>query len=383
MGFRLRFNLLPDKISRASLSRPVCVKVCDTQGRSFMTIRLTQTVQKGGCAAKISANVLRESLGKVDFSSSDPAVLIDGKNFDDAGIYQIQRELALVQTLDFFTPIVDTPSLFGRVASVNALSDVYAMGGEPKTAMAILAFPLATLDTSILEEIMTGAAQVLREAGCALIGGHSIDDETLKFGLSVTGTVHPEYIWSNAGARVGDHLILTKPLGTGTLCAGLKNGDYCESDLSEVIRSMTTLNRVRDLLDESSRASIHAATDITGFGLLGHSLQLARASSVTLHLRIQEIPLFELTLKSLLAENLTKAHRTNRNYVENETRIEGNPSKESLLSLFDPQTSGGLLLSVDPHTSSRVETQLRERFPSTRIIGEVTPAEAARLVIHA
>jgi selenide,water dikinase len=265
---------------------------------------------------------------------------------------------------------------------VNALSDVYAMGGDPKTAMAILAFPLATLDVTILQEIMSGSASLLKEAGCSLIGGHSIDDDTLKFGLSVTGTVQPDSIWSNAGAKPGDQLILTKPLGTGTLCAGLKNGDYTEENLADAIASMGTLNRVRDLLQDRELASIHAATDITGFGLLGHSLQLARASGVTLHLHSAEIPLFELTLSSLRAENLTKAHRTNRTYVENETRILGSPSKESLLSLFDPQTSGGLLLSVSPNVCESVLRLLRERFPASRIIGEVAPAETSKVVVH-
>jgi selenide,water dikinase len=348
-----------------------------------MTPRLTQTVQKGGCAAKISADVLRDALGKLDLSSTDPAVLIDARTLDDAGIYQIGKDIALVQTLDFFTPIVDTPSLFGRIASVNALSDVYAMGGEPKTAMAILAFPLATLDTEVLQQIMTGSAEVLREAGCSLIGGHSIDDDTLKFGLSVTGTVHPGSIWSNASARAGDRLILTKPLGTGTLCAGLKNGDYAEQDLVEAIASMSTLNRVRDLLQDRELAAIHAATDITGFGLLGHCLQLARASGVTLRLQLTEVPLFELTLSSLRAENLTKAHRTNRTYVENETRIAGSPSKESLLSLVDPQTSGGLLLSVSPDHCESILTRLRERFPACRIIGDATAPESSRVVVQA
>jgi selenide,water dikinase len=347
-----------------------------------MTIRLTQTVQKGGCAAKISAEVLRDALGRIDLSSSDPAVLIDGRHFDDAGVYRISPELALVQTLDFFTPIVDTPSAFGRIASVNALSDVYAMGGEPRTAMAILAFPLATLDTSVLQEIMLGAQSVIRDAGCSLLGGHSIDDDTLKFGLSVTGTVHPDRIWSNAGARSGDHLILTKPLGTGTLCAGIKNGDYTEEDLADVLRSMMTLNRIQDLLSEEERNAIHAATDITGFGMLGHALQLARASEVTVHLNLPDIPLFEKTLSSLLSENLTKAHRTNRTYVESETRIQGSPTRENLLALFDPQTSGGLLLSVDPSLSSSLVRALRVRFPETRLVGEVRAREDGKVVVH-
>ncbi|MBU6154159.1 MAG: selenide, water dikinase SelD [Bdellovibrionales bacterium] len=347
-----------------------------------MAIQLTRTVQKGGCAAKIAATTLREVLGRIDLSSKDPAVLIDGKNFDDAGIYRINEEVALVQTLDFFTPIVDTPFLFGQVAATNALSDVYAMGGTPKTAMAILAFPLSTLEPSVMREIMEGAMLKIREAGCSLLGGHSIEDDTLKFGLSVTGVVNPSLVWSNAGARAGDHLILTKAIGTGTLCAGLKNGDYSESEIKDAIDSMSTLNRVDDLLSSDEMNSIHAATDITGFGVLGHGYQLARASGVTLVFEADSLPLFERTISSLQAENLTRAHGTNRSYVENHTKIMGSPSKESLLCFFDPQTSGGLLLSVAPEKSASILTKLGSRFKGARLIGKVLPKRPHEIEIH-
>jgi selenide,water dikinase len=347
-----------------------------------MSIKLTQTVQKGGCAAKISAATLREVLGRIDLSSKDTNVLVDGKNFDDAGIYKINDQVALVQTLDFFTPIVDTPFLFGQVAAANALSDVYAMGGTPKTAMAILAFPMASLDPSIMSEVMDGALVKIREANCSLLGGHSIDDETLKFGLSVTGLVHPESVWSNTGARPGDHLILTKAIGTGTLCAGLKNGDYSESDIRDAIESMSTLNRIDDLLEAKELRSIHAATDITGFGVAGHAYQLARASEITLRLELGKIPLFERTLSSLKAENLTRAHGSNRSYTENHIRVVGSPSKDSLLGFFDPQTSGGLLLSVDPRNSSGVLSKLKAKFKSAAIIGEVLPKGDHEIELH-
>ncbi len=353
------------------------------------TVRLTQTVQKGGCAAKISADLLREILSTVDFRSKDPAVLIDGRHLDDAGIYQITPDLALVQTLDFFTPIVDTPFLFGQIAATNALSDVYAMGGVPKTAMGILAFPLSTLDPAVLREVLEGARSKLIEADCSMVGGHSIDDDTLKFGLSVTGTVHPRKFWSNQTARAGDHLILTKPLGTGTLCAGLKNGDYDESDLQEAISSMTRLNDLSGLLSEAERDSIHAATDITGFGLLGHTLQMARASEVRIRIQAPAIPIFRLARESLRAENLTKAHRTNRLYVEKECLLDPalSSSGEDLI-LFDPQTSGGLLLSVAAESADAVTAKLRARFPDTSRIGTVeeTAGErpsTPRILVHA
>ena len=188
-------------------------------------IRLTQTVQKGGCAAKVSALELRKILAHVKFPNRPRELLIDGSTFDDAAVYKINSELALVQTLDFFTPIVDTPRIFGRIAAANALSDVYAMGGKPITALAILAFPLATLGQTIIVDVLQGATDTVGESKASLVGGHTIDDDTLKFGLSVTGFVHPDRIWSNAGAKPGDVLILTKPLGTGSLTAALKRGE--------------------------------------------------------------------------------------------------------------------------------------------------------------
>ena len=279
-------------------------------------IKLTQTVQKGGWAAKIAAAELRSILGQVRFPPNDPAVLIDGGLFDDAAIYKTGPDCALVQTLDFFTPIVDTPKIFGAVAAANALSDVYAMGGEPKTALAILAFPLASMPYSAIVEVLQGASDKIGEAGASFVGGHSIDDDTLKFGLSVTGFVHPARVWSNAGAREGDLLILTKALGTGTCMASLKRQEHSEEDLLEPIESMMTLNRVLDLLGESEALAIHAATDITGFGLLGHSQQMAQASRKTLVFEHARLPIFAKASECLERGFLTKAHKSNAVYTE-------------------------------------------------------------------
>lgn len=339
------------------------------------TIKLTQTVQKGGCAAKISAEVLREVLQKVDFSSSDPHVLVDGKNFDDAGIYKVSSELALVQTLDFFTPIVDTPFLFGQIAAVNALSDVYAMGGIPKTCMAILGFPLATLDPEIMGEILKGAQSKIKEAKATMLGGHSIDDDTIKFGLSVTGFVHPEKMWANRTAKSGDKLLLTKALGTGTLTAGLKCGDYTESQINEATDSMIQLNHLVDLLNDEELSAIHAATDITGFGLLGHSSQVAKASQVSLNIYFSKLPVFHLAFESLKAENLTKAHRTNHSYTKNSIHFKDAIDPVESQILFDPQTSGGLLLSVDPLFYEQILQKLKSRFIKSAMIGEVISQE--------
>ena len=347
-----------------------------------MTIRLTQTVQKGGCAAKISAEILRETLGKLDLSSSDPQVLIDGKDFDDAGIYRITGNLALVQTLDFFTPIVDTPYLFGQIAAVNALSDVYAMGGTPKTCLAILAFPLSTLDPEIMSEVLAGAQSKIRESGSSLLGGHSIDDDTLKFGLSVTGLVDPARMWTNQNAKPSDVLILTKALGTGTLTAGLKASDYTEAQIAEACESMTSLNQILDLLTDTEAKSIHAATDITGFGLLGHAMQVAKASKVSLDFSFSKLPVLSLAFESLKADNLTKAHRTNESYSKDHVSYATKLEKFEQQLLFDPQTSGGLLLSVDQDAAPQILAKLSTRFKKAAIIGKVKPSAEKYLQIH-
>jgi selenide,water dikinase len=333
-------------------------------------LRLTQTVQKGGCAAKIAASELKSILSKLKFPIADENLLVDGSLFDDAAIIRVDESLALVQTLDFFTPIVDTPKLFGRIAAANALSDVYAMGGIPKTAMAILAFPLATMSSDVIAEVLQGACDLLQEARVPLVGGHSIDDDTLKFGLSVTGYVHPQKVWSNSKAQVGDVLILTKALGTGTMTAGLKRSEYTESDIQEALSSMSQLNSVLDLLSEPQALAIHAATDITGFGFLGHSLQMAKASQKSFQIQSLKIPQFDLARKSLEKGFLTKAHRTNQQYVEKEVSWNSVDEVTRLLML-DPQTSGGLLLSVGPTQANGVLGALQGRFGKACVVGEV------------
>lgn len=333
-------------------------------------IRLTQTVQKGGCAAKVSALELREILKQVEFPPAAPEVLVDSTTFDDAGIYKISAELALVQTLDFFTPIVDSPYLFGRIAAANALSDVYAMGGTPITAMAIFAFPIATLDRQVAVQILQGAADTIAEACASMVGGHTIDDDTIKFGLSVTGTVHPEKIWTNAKASPGDALILTKGLGTGALTAALKRGEVTEEQIQDGLKSMFTLNNIAKTLAPSQLQKINAATDITGFGLAGHALNLAKASGVSLEINIAQLPQLPNAVELIKQGFLTKAHRTNREYVTDSTNYK-NVSDELKLLTFDPQTSGGLLLSVHAEDAESILLSLKKDFPLAQIIGRV------------
>jgi selenide,water dikinase len=333
-------------------------------------IKLTQTVKKGGCAAKVPAMILKEILSGVKFPPKIQGVLVDGNNFDDAAIFKIDENLSLVQTLDFFTPIVDSPYEFGAIAAANALSDVYAMGGRPKTCMAILAAPMATMEAHVIQEVLQGACDVMVEAKASLVGGHSIDDDNLKFGLSVTGLVATNQVWSNEGSQVGDVLILTKPLGTGTICAGIKKEIYSATDAEEALSSMKRLNNVIDYLSADELAQIHGATDVTGFGLAGHGYQVAKASNVSFKISHKDLPLFDLTLSSLNASNLTKAHRSNAEYTQNSIKFQNINEIEKQI-YFDPQTSGGLLLSVSAKYAADILMKLKSAFPKTSIIGIV------------
>jgi selenide,water dikinase len=359
-------------------------------------IKLTQTVQKGGCAAKIAALELRSILQQVKFPPTDENLLVDGGLFDDAAIYKVPKKLpnlgegpyALVQTLDFFTPIVDSPYRFGAVAAANSLSDVYAMGGLPRTAMAILAFPLGMMPNSVIVEILQGASDKMKEAKVNFVGGHSIDDDTLKFGLSVTGFVEEQRVWSNAGAKPGDILILTKALGTGTAMASLKQEKKTESELSEVLASMEKLNNVVDFLNTEDRTAIHAATDITGFGLAGHAQQMAKASqgngkaALQFQIQFKSLPIFPVARETLRLGCLTKAHRTNADYTrENLDLPESFAASEEAKFLFDPQTSGGLLLSVSPEQADGILRKLKEIFPATCKIGSVQALPAHQKIL--
>lgn len=344
-------------------------------------LRLTQTVQKGGCAAKVAASELRQLLANVRFPTAPPELLIDGRHFDDASVQKLTPSLALVSTLDFFTPIVDTPKTFGAIAAANALSDVYAMGGRPLTALGILAFPIATLERSVIADVLQGACDVIEKANATLSGGHSIDDDTLKFGLSVSGVVHPEKIWSNTGAKPGDALILTKAIGTGTITAALKRGAVSESDIQPALESMMQLNNVIDFLEPAGLAdAVHAATDLTGFGLAGHAMHIALGSGVDLEFDFSKLPILPGALEMLRSGYLTKAHKSNREYAA--AIVKTLPSTDTAWNevaqtmLYDPQTSGGLLLAVETARAESIVRSLLNAFPTTSIVGRVVDTSA-------
>jgi selenide,water dikinase len=287
---------------------------------------------------------LHRALEGIDSTPHDSDVLVDASTFDDAGVYRIAPDLVLIQTVDFFTPIVDDARDFGEIAAANALSDVYAMGGTPRTALALVCWPPSGLAPEILGQILAGGAEKCREAGCSIIGGHSIQDEELKYGLAVTGTAHPDRLLTNAGARPGDVLILTKALGTGILTTALKNGAVSQDEIEVAVESMKRLSATAAEL--ALEAGVRAATDVTGFGLIGHAVHVADASDATLVFEADALPLFDRVEHLGLAGHVPGGGRSNRSYFEPRTRIAADVTEGMRLAAFDPQTSGGLLLAV-------------------------------------
>ncbi len=276
----------------------------------------------------------------------EPKLLVGFGTSDDAAVYQLSEDLALVQTLDFFTPIVDDPYWFGRIAASNALSDVYAMGGTPLTAMNIVCFPEKDLGMDVLDRILRGGLDAVQEAGAALVGGHTVSDPEPKFGLSVTGTVHPGQFTTNAGVRPGDVLVLTKPIGTGILCTAHKQGKLPDDRLEEVTHVMASLNRAASLAMRD--LGVKGATDITGFGLLGHALEVARASQVSLEIHASSVPLLNETLDYADRGFVPGGTRKNLKHVLPHTSLPSTLPRSLLLALCDAQTSGGLLIAVPP-----------------------------------
>ncbi len=289
---------------------------------------------------------------------------------DDAGIYQLNEELALVQTVDFFTPIVDDPFTFGQIAVANALSDVYAMGGTPLTAMNLVAFPIKTISPSILKDILIGGLQKMKEAGVALIGGHSIEDPEIKYGLAVTGLVHPQKILTNAKAEVGDKLVLTKALGTGIIATALKGQLASNEAVQKITESMATLNREASELMKDLGA--HACTDITGFSFIGHALEMASASQVGLVIQTDAIPIFPEAMEYAKLGLVPGGAHSNRQFFSCKVESDSNIPDVFLDILYDPQTSGGLLISLPTDGAEELVSLLRRKgHLYASIVGEV------------
>lgn len=344
---------------------------------TYSPIRLTQQVKAGGCASKLAPGSLRSILDRLP-AQSDPNLLVGFETSDDAGIYRISQDSALVQTVDFFTPLVDNPFTFGQIAAANALSDVYAMGGKPLTSLAVVCFPQDG-DMDVLEQIMLGGLTKMSEATCIVAGGHTVRDAEIKFGYAVTGMIDPARVYTNAGAIPGDILILTKAIGTGVITTALKQGKAEPLWVDDAVQSMTALNRTAaQIITETG--GVHGMTDITGFGLMGHGREMAMASGVTLEIEVEAVPRINGALEAIHREAIPAGLLANRDFAE--CVVAESPgshiSPDLRTLMFDPQTSGPLLISVAEESAEVLLSSLRHSGVLAKKIGEVHSVDKTR-----
>ena len=305
-----------------------------------------------------------------------PDMLVGTETSDDAGVFRLRPDLAIVNTVDFFTPIVDDPYTFGQISATNSLSDVYAMGGEPKTCLNLVCFPKGKMDIEILGEILKGGADKVKESGAVIIGGHSIIDEEIKYGLAVTGTIHPDKIYRNVGVQEGDALILTKPLGTGIITTALKKGKAGEQSVDQAVRSMTTLNDTAS--NVMRKFAVHACSDITGFGILGHGLGMASGSGVTLVIESAKLPLLQDATQLAEKGYITGGCKRNREFLQDKIFIEQSIREGLIEVALDPQTSGGLLIAVaNRHASQLLEELKSAGVDAATLVGYATSLQKA------
>ncbi|WP_425414466.1 selenide, water dikinase SelD [Paucisalibacillus globulus] len=343
-------------------------------------IKLTSLSSKGGCGCKIGPADLSQVLRNLPTPIADPNLLVGLDTSDDAGVYKLTDDIALVQTLDFFTPIVDDPYDFGQVAAANAISDVYAMGGKPLTALNIVAFPISTLDKSILSEILRGAGDKLKEANVTLVGGHSIDDKEPKFGLAVTGVVHPNKVRTNTGAQPGDKLILTKPIGVGILTTSIKNNLLSNEEVKRVTSAMTTLNKTAAEVME--KYDVHASTDVTGFGLLGHGSEMAIGSNVGMIIYSDQVPVLPRVRELAEAGSMPGGTKNNYKHVEDVVIYPEKMDSINRHILCDAVTSGGLLISVEGTKAGQLLEDLLAKGVEASIIGDVTEENKGKIIVR-
>jgi len=309
----------------------------------------------------------------------DPNLIVGFDTADDAGVYRLRDDLALVQTLDFFTPIVDDPFDFGRIAALNSVNDVWAMAGTPITALAITCFPKKGVDPGILTEIMRGGLETLNQYGVTLIGGHSVDNEQIMFGYSVTGTIDPNKVARNSGAHPGDVIILTKPIGTGVISTGIKKGEANEIVVRKSIDTMLTPGKFA--AEAMREFGVQGATDVTGFSLLGHAWEMACASNVTVEIHSAAVPLLEGALELAKQGMLTSGDKTNREYVGSDVNVAESVDSNLVKLLFDPQTAGGMLIAIEESRSQSLLNRLKENYSSASVIGKVVGRGPTRLTV--
>ena len=310
---------------------------------------------------------------------TDPNLIVGFDTADDAGVYRLRDDLALVQTLDFFTPIVDDPFDYGRIAALNSINDVWAMAGTPITAMAITCFPKTGVDPAILTGIMRGGLATLNQYGVTLIGGHSVDNTQIMFGYSVTGVIDPNKVATNSGARPGDAIILTKPIGTGVISTGIKKARASDAMVAASVETMLTAGKYA--AEAMREFEVKGATDVTGFALVGHVWEMACASKVTIEIDSRAVPLLEGALELARAGMLTSGDKTNREYVGNDVELAPGVDVDLVKLLFDPQTAGGMLIAVGEAKADALLRALRDNYPHAQIIGRVSPRGSRSVVV--
>jgi selenide,water dikinase len=342
-------------------------------------VRLTRTAKRAGCAAKHPPGYLLPLLRNLP-AIDDPRVLIGSNTADDAAVFRLDAGRALVLTTDFFTPIVDEPFDFGQVAAANALSDVYAMGGRPLSALGIVGFPDQGLSPDLLAEILRGGAMKAKEAGIDVVGGHTIKSEEPIYGLAVVGEVHPDRVVSNAGAQPGDLLVLSKPLGIGIIATAAKNDEDARAAMPEAIRLMSTLNR--DACDAMLEVGVHACTDVTGFGLLGHLRNVCAASGVSARIAFEAVPVIEAAREYVAAGIAPGGTHANLRFLADWVTWAAEVTREEQLLLADAQTSGGLLMAVAPGRADALVAALERRgTPAAAVVGTITAGPAGRMEV--
>jgi selenide,water dikinase len=314
--------------------------------------------------AKLAPSDLAQVLSKLPKQDFSTDVIVGFETSDDAGVFQLNEQTALVQTVDFFTPIADEPDLYGRIAAVNSLNDIYAMGGTPVSALSIVCYPQKG-DWDVLGEIMLGGQNALNEENVVVLGGHSVDDQEIKFGYAVTGIIDPKKVIKNSGAKAGDVLVLTKSIGTGVISTGVKFEKASETAKNASLKTMTT--SAREASKVMQEVGAHGCTDITGFGLLGHAYEMAKASNVTFNIEAESVPLLPDVIELIKQKMLTRGDKNNRAYVGETIRFDENITKEMQSALFDPQTAGGLLISLESDGAEK----LVEKVKGAKIIGTV------------
>ena len=343
-------------------------------------VKLTEFSKSAGCAAKIGPGILAEVVGRLP-AAKDDRLMVGVETADDAAVYRVSDEVALIQTVDFFPPMVDDPFTFGQIAAANALSDVYAMGGEPRLALNVVAFPNC-LGAEVLGEILAGGASKVKEAGAVLAGGHSINDEEPKYGLCVSGFVKPDRIWKNGGARTGDVLLLTKPLGVGLINTAVKAGMASEEAERRAVESMSCLNKLA--MEVLREVEVHSCTDVTGFGLTGHALETARASGKSLVIQTDKLEVLPDALFYASMGLVPEGTYRNKAFNKKDVRLEEQVDEAMEDLVFDPQTSGGLLVSLKREDAENVLVRLAEAgYPlKAGIVGAVTDLQDKYLIVR-